>query len=87
MSLTETDVDKILAKVILKKLRDMRGFVIGRLISEKKKRYIYIWYHANNTQIIFLLMHTSPSTSMSRAYNVYASLSVSQWHYIQRSAS
>lgn len=40
MLLTKTDMDKILAKVILKKLRHMGGFVIGRFISEKRKKYI-----------------------------------------------
>jgi len=68
MSLTETDVDKNLAKVVLKKLRHLGGFVIGRIISEKKE--MYIWCDANKTQIIFLAMHTNTSTSVRRVSNV-----------------
>lgn len=74
MSLTETDVDKTLPKVILKKLGHTRKFLIRRIISEKKNIYIYAVMQITHE---FLSSHR-----LGRVSNTYPRISVSYWHYM-----
>lgn len=77
MSPTETDVDKTLPKVILKKLGYTGSFVIRRITSETKNIYIYIYAKMQITHEFY------PSTGLDKVSNLYPSISVSYWHYME----